>query len=100
MSRRRIEGLVMTADAGVTGTPVATDMVLRQFPDEPLICVECPLCQSAQSRFLMHGCDRLFGLPGWYSLVQCERCAMKFVNPRPTAEALPRHYPDHYAPVM
>jgi SAM-dependent methyltransferase len=90
----------MTADAGVTATPVATDLVVGLFPDEPLICVECPLCRSPKSHFLMHGRDRLFGLPGWYSLVQCERCAMKFVNPRPTAEALPRHYPEQYAPVM
>jgi SAM-dependent methyltransferase len=85
------------AAAGTTAA--ATDLALRQVPDEALVHVECPLCGIRDSRLLMHGCDRLFGREGWYRLVECRSCGMKYVNPRPTEEALVRHYPDDYLPV-
>ncbi|MGO9833278.1 MAG: class I SAM-dependent methyltransferase [Polyangiaceae bacterium] len=85
--------------AGTVAMVASTDLVVRQVPDEALVDVECPLCEVRDSRFLMHGCDRLFGRPGWYRLVECASCGMKYVNPRPTEEALVRHYPDDYLPV-
>jgi SAM-dependent methyltransferase len=51
------------------------------------------------SRLLLFGRDRLFGQPGWYRVVECDACGMKYVNPRPTWEALTRHYPSDYFPV-
>jgi SAM-dependent methyltransferase len=58
--------------------------------------VPCPLCGGADAKLVFHACDRLFALPGQYSLVRCESCSLSYVNPRPTFEALGRHYPDDY----
>ena len=69
------------------------------LPNEELIHVSCPLCESRDERFLMHACDRLFGRPGWYRIVHCGACGMKYLNPRPSEEALSLHYPDDYLPV-
>jgi ubiquinone/menaquinone biosynthesis C-methylase UbiE len=69
------------------------------FPDEALVDVACPLCQGTSSSLLMYGCDRLFGRPGQYRVVRCDACRMKYVNPRPTFEALGPHYPSDYFPV-
>jgi SAM-dependent methyltransferase len=71
----------------------------RPAPDELLVYVPCPLCGSRDERFLMHSCDRLFGRSGWYRIVQCGACGMKYLNPRPGDEALLLHYPDDYLPV-
>jgi SAM-dependent methyltransferase len=82
----------------------ATALVKRErerwpLPDEALTEVPCPVCEGPRSRTLLHGCDRMFGRPGYYPVVQCEDCGMTYVNPRPTFEALGRHYPDNYFPV-
>src|SRR5882757_10050519 len=58
--------------------------------------VPCPLCGGADAKLVFHACDRLFALPGQYSLVRCESCSLAYVNPRPTFDALGRHYPDDY----
>jgi SAM-dependent methyltransferase len=71
----------------------------RLAPDEALVSVGCPSCQSDRSRLVLHGRDRLFGRPGWYRVVQCAECDLKYVNPRPTGEALAIHYPPDYLPV-
>jgi SAM-dependent methyltransferase len=68
-------------------------------PDEALVYVACPLCGGRDERLLMHACDRLFGRPGWYRIVRCGACEMTYLNPRPSDEALSRHYPDDYLPV-
>lgn len=58
--------------------------------------VPCPLCGSAERNLMFRACDRFFGLPGEYSLVRCAACGLAHVNPRPTFEALGRHYPADY----
>ena len=81
------------------GAPAVRDRRSLPPPDEALVHVGCPLCGASGSPLRMHGRDRLFGLPGWYRIVQCASCAMRYVSPRPTADALVRHYPPEYAPV-
>jgi SAM-dependent methyltransferase len=70
----------------------------RLPPDEPLAHIPCPLCESTAYRVVLYGRDRLFGRPGYYPVVQCTECGVKYVNPRPTVQALGRHYPDDYFP--
>ncbi len=61
--------------------------------------IPCPLCGGAEAQVVLRGRDRLFGLPGEYPVVRCAACALRYVSPRPTREALGRHYPDNYLPV-
>jgi len=73
--------------------------IARPAPDEALERIACPTCNSAQSSHVLYGRDRLFGKPGYYGVVRCAACDLQYVNPRPTAEALRRHYPDDYLPI-
>lgn len=63
---------------------------------EPQEDIACPLCNSTERDTVLVGSDLLFNLPGRYPLVQCKGCGLKYVNPRPTPEALGRHYPKEY----
>ena len=64
--------------------------------EELLEKVPCPLCNGTDAEFKLSACDRLYGQPGDYSLVECRDCHLKYVNPRPTFEGLARHYPPDY----
>src|SRR5688572_12250928 len=56
----------------------------------------CPVCGSDAERLLFEVADTMFRRPGTYRVVECEHCAMRYLNPRPTMAALARHYPDDY----
>jgi 2-polyprenyl-3-methyl-5-hydroxy-6-metoxy-1,4-benzoquinol methylase len=58
--------------------------------------IACPLCGENDASEYRVSHDRLFGSTGKYRVVCCRRCAMIYTNPRPTFEALARHYPDDY----
>jgi SAM-dependent methyltransferase len=65
-------------------------------PPEALEDVPCPLCESRDSRLCFRSCDVLYGAPGTYAVVACNACGLKYVNPRPTSDALAKHYPPDY----
>ena len=59
--------------------------------------VPCPACGTLdEERLVIEVQDTMFGQPGKYRLVECERCSMRFINPRPVTAALMRHYPSDY----
>jgi SAM-dependent methyltransferase len=58
--------------------------------------VPCPLCGADDSEVRRTAHDRLFARPGRYHVVRCRRCGLQYTNPRPTFDALGRHYPPDY----
>lgn len=58
--------------------------------------VDCLLCGHAGSTARVRGWDRMCGVPGEYTLVECDRCGFLYLSPRPDGEELTRHYPDDY----
>jgi SAM-dependent methyltransferase len=58
--------------------------------------IACEVCGSHRHLFLFEGWDRIFGLPGIFTIVQCEECGLLFVNPQPEREALKDYYPRAY----
>jgi len=58
--------------------------------------IVCEVCGSNQHQFLFEGWDRIFGLPGVFSIVQCKGCGLLFVNPQPDPEMLKAYYPKDY----
>jgi hypothetical protein len=58
--------------------------------------VPCPLCGEDVPELVMLARDRLFGRPGTYRVVKCQRCSMRYLSPRPSLAALGAHYPDDY----
>jgi SAM-dependent methyltransferase len=80
--------------------PDATDhAVNRPPPAEALERIVCPSCGAQASTRVLYGRDRLFGREGWYPVVQCAECSLRYLNPRPTELALREHYPRDYLPV-
>lgn len=58
--------------------------------------VDCLLCGHAGSTPRVAGWDRMCGVGGVYTLVECDRCGFRYLSPRPDAEELKRHYPGDY----
>jgi SAM-dependent methyltransferase len=58
--------------------------------------VTCALCGARDEDRLFVGRDRLLGLPGEFTVVQCRGCGLIYTNPRPSPEALGEYYPERY----
>lgn len=79
-------------------TPIQPDRTWGRGsePEEGMEVVSCNLCGEDDTRLLFEGWDRLHGLPGRFRMVQCRRCGLIYLNPRPTASQIGRYYPEEY----
>jgi len=58
--------------------------------------VPCPLCDFDGTNRLFEGRDRVHGLPGVFTIIQCSGCSAVFIHPWLTDDELAAYYPDHY----
>ena len=58
--------------------------------------VACNLCGSDRSRAVYQMPDRKFFWEDFFTVVECERCGLGFVNPRPTVAEIQKYYPAKY----
>lgn len=58
--------------------------------------VACNLCGSAESRPVFEMPDTKFFPDEWFTVVECVKCGLGFVNPRPSRAEIGRHYPANY----
>lgn len=56
--------------------------------------VACDLCGGAEARPRLTVRDRIYGLPGAFTLVQCPACGLLYLNPRPDRDSIGQYYPD------
>ena len=56
----------------------------------------CDLCGNAEQRPIFKARDRRYKFPGEFTLVECTRCALRYVSPRPVASIIHRWYPTTY----
>jgi 2-polyprenyl-3-methyl-5-hydroxy-6-metoxy-1,4-benzoquinol methylase len=68
---------------------------------EPVIRTEnvtrCPLCGNEERKILYAALsDRLFGASGEWTLKECCRCGLVFLDPRPRPEDIGKAYADYY----
>ncbi len=63
---------------------------------ETLETVGCDLCGAAadQARTVLSVRDRIYGLPGEFTLVRCTHCGLLYLNPRPDRAHIGAYYPD------
>ncbi|MDD5626962.1 MAG: class I SAM-dependent methyltransferase [Patescibacteria group bacterium] len=59
--------------------------------------IKCALCGSNQTFNLFVSKDFIYGLPGKFKLVRCEKCGLVYINPQPTREEIDLFYPPEYA---
>ena len=50
----------------------------------------CDLCGNAEQRPIFKARDRRYKFPGEFTLVECTRCALRYVSPRPVASIIHR----------
>jgi 2-polyprenyl-3-methyl-5-hydroxy-6-metoxy-1,4-benzoquinol methylase len=59
----------------------------------------CPLdCSGAADEFVITGRDRLYKVPGEFTVVRCSACGLMRTDPRPTLETIGCFYPPEYSP--
>lgn len=58
----------------------------------------CDLCGADDYVVLFQGKDRMHHLPGVFPVVQCRRCRLVYLNPRPDSDTLCDYYPQTYSP--
>jgi hypothetical protein len=66
-------------------------------------CVElehapCPLGCSGGDVAVLTGRDRLYNLPGEFTIVRCRTCGLLRTDPRPTSATMGFYYPETYGP--
>jgi SAM-dependent methyltransferase len=60
--------------------------------------VPCPLCGSERYTLDQYVRELIFESGEVFSVVRCDACGHRFVNPRPTEQEIFRYYPADYAP--
>jgi len=60
--------------------------------------VPCDYCGANEADLVLTHRDPLGTLPGQFSVVVCRKCGLQRTNPRPTAAAVAKAYPDGYEP--
>ena len=60
--------------------------------------IVCPLCHEVSNRPVLTSADVRCHLPGRFTVVRCEGCNHRYLNPRPADECLADCYPVGYAP--
>jgi len=63
-------------------------------PATTLESVPCDLCGSTDARPYLRVRDHIYGLPGAFQIVQCQRCGLLYINPRPDKASIGQYYPD------
>ena len=58
--------------------------------------VGCNLCGSLDQQIVYKKPDELFNTDEWFTVVECSRCGLGFVNPRPFEEDMPNYYPREF----
>lgn len=53
----------------------------------------CNLCEYSRLLTLFSAKDRMFDLPGVFTLKRCQRCRLVFISPQPKLSKLKLHYP-------
>lgn len=56
----------------------------------------CPLCSNEGVLFYQNLRDRLFGVPGTWSLMHCLNCDFVWLNPQPLPEDIGKLYAEYY----
>lgn len=60
--------------------------------------VSCDFCGANETKLLFTGKDRQHYIEGDFNLVQCKKCGLIYLNPRPSPDEIGKYYPENYSP--
>jgi 2-polyprenyl-3-methyl-5-hydroxy-6-metoxy-1,4-benzoquinol methylase len=81
--------------------PITSPAVACASPSASVVWEEtaCPLCSHSRSVPFIEAQDPAPGSAGlWFAVVRCERCGLRFTNPRPAPESIAQFYSADYRP--
>jgi len=52
----------------------------------------CDICGNKKFKFLFSIRDKNMGIPGKFNMVECKKCGLFFINPRPSFKELDKYY--------
>ena len=55
--------------------------------------LSCTICNNSKHEHYCLGKDRVHGIPGKFELIQCTRCKLIEIHPKPSMESLKKYYP-------
>lgn len=58
--------------------------------------VVCNLCGSNKSKHVYSMPDVHYFPDEWFNVVECEKCGLGYVNPRPTVQEMAKYYPESF----
>lgn len=58
--------------------------------------VVCNLCGFNKTKHVYSIPDTKYFPDEWFSIVECEKCGLGFVNPRPTVQEIAKYYPETF----
>lgn len=58
----------------------------------------CPNGCPPEDRLVLEGKDRIHGIEGIFTVIQCVHCHLMRTNPRPTPATIGAYYPEDYGP--
>lgn len=70
------------------------------FSDVRLEYARCPLGCTVDDKTVLTGTDRLYNLPGVFTVVRCKHCGLMRTHPRPTEDTISFYYPNNYGPYL
>jgi len=59
--------------------------------------LDCLICDTDNTEVLFSKRDGFASLSSEYTIVQCRKCGLVYVNPRPTAKEIANFYPEYYS---
>lgn len=62
--------------------------------------VPCPIGCKPNDTIVLTGSDRIYNLPGTFTLMRCNTCDLMRTNPRPTQDTIKFYYPKNYQPYV
>jgi SAM-dependent methyltransferase len=70
--------------------------VVQAPGEDRLESVACNLCGSERHSAVYEMPDRTFFRNEFFTVVECDRCGLGFLNPRPTVAEIQKYYPPEY----
>jgi SAM-dependent methyltransferase len=78
------------------GAPIASPIASAGAPILQLESPVCDLCGSSEQRNLYLVRDRKYQTPGEFQLVECTKCSLRYLCPRPISSTIHNWYPNTY----
>jgi len=95
-ARQNVARLFLRLDRAARAGNHRSETGKKESRRDPLETVACNLCGSERQTAVYAMPDRRYFREEFFTVVECDRCGLGFVNPRPTIAEMQKYYPAEY----